>query len=244
MKKKLVMLTVYDYPTAKIVDKVGIDYILVGDSLAMVVLGHKDTTLVTIEQMLHHVRAVVQGAKNTPIIADMPIHTYDDPVSAVVNAKAFLVAGADMVKIEGYKSEVIQALRKNNIKVVGHLGLLPQTATNYKVQGKDEESAKQILADANAIDKLGIELLVLECIPSDLAKKITNSIKTPTIGIGAGPHCAGQVLVLHDVIGLSDFEGKMVKRYANVKQEIENAVSHFKKEVQDETFPDDKHCFN
>jgi len=243
VKKKLVMLTAYDYPTAKIIDEVGIDYILVGDSLAMVVLGHKDTKSVTMAEMIHHTKAVARGVKNTLVIGDMPIHTYDTPKTAIKNAKLFLKAGAHMVKIEGYKPEIIKALRKENIRVVGHLGLLPQTARQYKVQGKDEKEAQKILYDAINIDKLGIELLILECVPTALAKKITSSIKTPTIGIGAGPYCSGQVLVLHDIIGLSGFEGKMVKRYGNVKEEIRRAVSSFKKEVILARFPGSKHSF-
>lgn len=243
MSKKLVMLTAYDYPTAKIVDESGIDYILVGDSLAMVVLGHTNTKSITVNEMLHHTKAVARGVKKTPIIGDMPIHSYDTPHMAVKNARRFIDAGAHIVKIEGYKPDIFNALKKNNIKVVGHLGLLPQTAEHYKVQGKEQKEAEQILYHAIEMDKFNIELLVLECVPAELAKKITTTINTPTIGIGAGPHCDGQVLVLHDVIGLSDFEGKMVKKYVNVKKEISTAVSKFKKEVENGTFPDKTHSF-
>lgn len=238
------MLTAYDYPTAKIVDESGVDYILVGDSLAMVVLGYPDTKSVTMEEMLHHTRAVCRAVKNTPVIGDMPINTYNNEHAAVYNAKRFIQAGCRMVKIEGYKAEIIKALKSAGIKVIGHLGLLPQTAERYKVQGKDQKEGEKILHDAIEIDKLGIELLVLECVPMMLAKKITETIKTPTIGIGAGPYCDGQVLVLHDLIGLSDFQGKMVKRYGNVKDEIRTAVSQFKNEVQKGIFPDKKNSFN
>lgn len=240
---KIVMLTAYDYPTAKIIDEAAIDYILVGDSLGMVVLGYPNTKFVTMADMLHHTKAVVRAAKKTPIIADMPINTYNNPTTALKNAKRFLEIGADMIKIEGYKPEVIKTLKKNRIKVVGHLGLLPQTAAVYKVQGRELDEAQRIFDESVKIDKLGIELLILECVPSSLAKKITQKIKTPTIGIGAGPACRGQVLVLHDLIGLSDFRGKMVKQYANIKEEIRQAVLQFKKEVIGKKFPDALHSF-
>ena len=237
------MMTAYDYPTAKIVDEVGVDYILIGDSLAMVVLGYKDTKSVTLAEMLHHTRAVTRGVRRSTTIGDMPINSYETPTSALKNARLFLTTGCDMVKIEGYKPNIIKTLIKNGIKVVGHLGLLPQTADVYRVQGKDEESGNKILSEAKLMDKLGINLLILECIPARLAKRITESIKTPTIGIGAGINCSGQVLVLHDIIGLSDFQGKMIKRYGNVTQEIRNAVTNFKQDVLKGKFPDKEHSF-
>jgi 3-methyl-2-oxobutanoate hydroxymethyltransferase len=243
MTNKIIMMTAYDYPSAKIVDEVGVDYILVGDSLAMVVLGQEDTKNVTVEEMLHHTKAVSRAVKNSILIGDMPIHSYDTPENAISNGKKFLEVGAKAVKIEGNKPEIIRALINNNIKVVGHIGLLPQTAKEYKVQGKDETEAKAIYQDAIEMDKLGIIALVIECVPENLAKKITEDINTPTIGIGAGIHCSGQVLVLHDIIGLSDFQGKMVKRYANIKENIKKAVSDFKEEVLTGRFPDDQHSF-
>ena len=243
MSPKLVMMTAYDYPTGKLVDEVGVDFILIGDSLAMVVLGYADTKSVTVAEMLHHTKAVCRAVKKSVTIGDMPIHSYNTSDIALKNAKKFIAAGCQMVKIEGYQPDIFNVLKKNHIKVVGHLGLLPQTAKVYKVQGKDAKDAKKIFQDAKSMDKLGIELLILECIPSLLAKKITDAIDTPTIGIGAGIHCDGQVLVLHDIIGLSDFQGRMVKRYANVKQDIRSALSRFKKEVLTEKFPDQKHSF-
>ena len=243
MKNKLVMITAYDYPTAKIVDEVGVDYILVGDSLGMVILGYPDTKSVTMVDMLHHLKAVVRGVKKSHIVADMPINTYNSVKDAVKNAKLFQKAGAHSVKIEGANPEIITAIIQEGIPVVGHLGLLPQTARSYKVQGRDQQEAEQIYQDAKSLDNLGMLALVLECIPSELAKRITETIKTPTIGIGAGIYCSGQVLVLHDVIGLSDFQGKMVKRYIDTKEMMRQAISSFKQEVIKEKFPTEKNSF-
>lgn len=243
MKRKIVMLTAYDYPTAKILDKAGVDYILVGDSLGMTVLGYKDTKSVTIQDMVHHVRAVSRGVKKSKIISDMPINTYNTENEAVKNARMLLEAGAQAVKIEGNKPKIIKALRKQGIEVMGHLGLLPQTADVYKVQGRDIEAAEKIFNDARELDKLGILALILECIPATLAKKITNSIKTPTIGIGAGIHCSGQVLVIHDILGMSDFQGKFVKKYADVKIVIQKAVEEFRDEVISQKFPSEENSF-
>ena len=235
--KLISALTAYDYATSRLVDEAGIDLVLVGDSLAMVVLGHENTLAVTVDEMLHHTRSVARGATHSFIIGDMPIRSYGNPESALKNARRFLQAGAKAVKIEGNKPEVLTALVKAGIPVMGHLGLLPQTAKTYKVQGKDEEAAAQIYHDALALEKLGAFALVLECIPRSLAEKITQSVKIPTIGIGAGPECSGQVLVLHDILGLSDFEGKFVKKYCNLKDEITIAVGNFKNEVQTGQFP-------
>jgi len=243
MNKKLVMLTAYDYPTAKIVDEVGVDYLLVGDSLGMVVLGYPNTTFVTMQDMLHHVQAVARGAKKSIIVADMPIHTYDNTEDALKNAKLFIKAGAHMVKIEGNKPEIVKALKKKNINVIGHLGLLPQTAETYRVQGKDRKAAQEIFQAAINLENAGVQAIILECIPQRLAEKITQQLKVPSIGIGAGKFCDGQVLVLHDVIGLSGFQGKFVKQYANVRETIKNAVSAFKEDVLKERFPAEKESF-
>jgi 3-methyl-2-oxobutanoate hydroxymethyltransferase len=243
MQKKLVMLTAYDYPTAKIVDEIGIDYILVGDSLGMVVLGYPDTKSVTMADMLHHLKAVVRGAKNTHIIADMPINTYNNVKDAVKHARLFKKAGAHSVKIEGAQPEIITAILNEGIPVMGHLGLLPQTAQTYKVQGKDQIQAEQIYNDAKCLEKSGVIGIVLECIPASLAKQITENIKTPTIGIGAGIYCSGQVLVLHDIIGLSDFQGKMIKKYIDSKELMRKALMEFKNEVLEGKFPTVKNSF-
>lgn len=239
------MLTAYDYQTAKLIDEVGIDIILVGDSLGMVVLGHKNTKNVTMGQMIHHTKAVVNGAKNIYIIGDMPIHSYDTVDDALVNAKKFMETGAHGVKIEGNKPDVIKVLLKEGIPVMGHLGLLPQTAEKYNVRGKEDLEAKRIYEDALELDKLGVFSIVLECVPEDLAKKITESVKVPTIGIGAGKYCRGQVLVINDLLGMDEsFKPKHVKRYADLSKTIKNAVSKFKEEVLEGKFPDDEHTFH
>jgi 3-methyl-2-oxobutanoate hydroxymethyltransferase len=242
-KKKLVMLTAYDYPTAKIVDEVGVDYILVGDSLGMVVLGHPDTKSVTMVDMVHHLRAVVRGAKKSHIVGDLPVDSYNNVKDAVKNARLLKNAGAHSVKLEGAKPEIISAIIREGIPVMGHLGLLPQTAEKYKVQGKDQEEAEQIYQDAKLLDSLGVFALVLECVPSELARRITENIKTPTIGIGAGVYCSGQVLVIHDALGLSDFKGRMAKQYINSKEIMKKALAEFKDEVKTEKFPTEKNSF-
>ena len=244
-KEKIVMLTAYDYQTAKLLDEVGVDLILVGDSLGMVVLGHKDTKNVTMQEMIHHTKAVVNGAKNSLIIGDMPIHTYDTVDDALVNAKKFIEVGTHGVKIEGNKPNIIKALLKEGIPVMGHLGLLPQTTEKYSVKGKEEIEAEKIYKDALELEKLGVFSIVLECVPENLAKKITDSVKIPTIGIGAGKYCRGQVLVINDLLGMDDsFKPKHVKRYADLSKTIKNAVSKFKEEVLEGKFPDDEHTFH
>jgi len=244
-KEKIVMLTAYDYQTAKLIDEVGVDLILIGDSLGMVVLGHKDTKNVTMQEMIHHTKAVVNGAKNSLIIGDMPIHTYDTVDDALVNAKKFIEVGAHGVKIEGNKSNIIKALLKEGIPVMSHLGLLPQTTEKYSVKGKEEIEAEKIYKDALELEKLGVFSIVLECVPEYLAKKITESVKVPTIGIGAGKYCRGQVLVINDLLGMDEsFKPKHVKRYADLSKTIKNAVSKFKEEVLEGKFPDDEHTFH
>ena len=244
-KEKIVMLTAYDYQTAKLIDEVGVDLILIGDSLGMVVLGHKDTKNVTMQEMIHHTKAVVNGVKNSLIIGDMPIHTYDTVDDALVNAKKFIEVGAHGVKIEGNKPNIIKALLKEGIPVMGHLGLLPQTTEKYSVKGKEEIEAEKIYKDALELEKLGVFSIVLECVPENLAKKITDSVKIPTIGIGAGKYCRGQVLVINDLLGMDDsFKPKHVKKYADLSKTIKNAVSKFKEEVLEGKFPDDEHTFH
>lgn len=237
------MLTAWDYPTAKILDEANINYILVGDSLAMTILGHKDTKKIGMPEMLHHVNAVIKGIIKTPVIADMPIGSYKNPKTALLNAKKFIKLGAKMVKVEGDKPEIVKLLTKNKIQVVGHLGLLPQTAEKYRVYGRDEKEAGKILNDAISLEKAGIKLLILECVPVNLAKKITESVKIPTIGIGAGKYTTGQVLVLADIIGLSGKKLKMAKQYVNVSEIIKKAVLSFKKDVENGEFPREENSF-
>ena len=242
-KEKIVMLTAYDFPTAKLMDGI-VDIILVGDSLGMVILGYENTTKVTMDDMLRATAAVARGAKNTLIVGDMPIGTYDNEKDALENAKLFLESGAHAIKIEK-KPEIAMSLIKNGIEVMGHIGLTPQTITDFKVQGKDKESADKIIEEAAALEKAGCFSIVLECIPSELAKTITNKIKVPTIGIGAGIHCNGQVLVTNDILGLyGDFKPKFLKRYAEIGQEMKKAFEQYAKDVREKKFPDDEHSFH
>ncbi len=250
-KRKLTMVTAYDYITARWVDKSGIDMVLIGDSLAMVMLGHSDTLSVTMEEMLHHTRAVTNGIDRALVIGDMPFMSYQVSVEqAVVNAGRFLKeAKAQAVKLEGGASVVkqVQAIVEAGIPVQGHLGLTPQSVAQlggYKVQGKTAEAAKRLIDDALALEESGCFSIVLEAIPSSIAEMITSRVKIPTIGIGAGPHCDGQVLVLHDMVGLYDrFTPKFVKKYANLGEELLNALKQFRKEVEKGVFPSREHSF-
>lgn len=242
-KEKIVMLTCYDYCTAKIMDGL-VDFILVGDSLGMVVYGEKDTKSVKLEDVSRHCVAVSRGASNTHIVGDMPINTYNNPEDAIANARKFIEAGAHSVKIEGCKPEVVKALIDEGIPVLGHLGLLPQTAESFKVQGKDEEDASRIFEEAKILDKIGVYAIVLECVPSELGKKISETVSVPTIGIGAGKDCDGQVLVIQDLLGMfTDFKPKFVKRYANLGEETKKAIMEFNKDVKSGKFPTDEYSF-
>ncbi len=242
--EKFAVLTAYDATTAHFLEEAGIELILVGDSLANCVLGYTDTKSISLEEMLHHTRAVARGAANTPIIGDMPINTYTNPSLAVINAKKFLGTGAHGVKIEGAKIEVVEALHEKGIEVMGHIGLTPQTAEQYKVQGKESGDAERLKDEASALEKAGCFSLVLECIPSSLAKEITESVKIPTIGIGAGKYCDGQVLVLSDVLGLTNGKNpKFAKQYADLGNEIKNAVKSFRDEVKGGKFPSEEFSY-
>jgi 3-methyl-2-oxobutanoate hydroxymethyltransferase len=245
-KQKIVMLTAYDYQIARILESVNIDMILVGDSLGMVFQGNPNTKQVTMYAMLYHTEAVSKGATNTLIVADMPIHSYDSPEQALTNAKQLCKAGAQAVKIEGNQTEVIQMLLKHDIPVMGHLGLLPQSAEKFRVQGKIPEQADQIWRDALELDKLGVFSLVLECIPEWLARKITHDIKTPTIGIGAGKHCDGQVLVVTELLGLvgNNHLPKFVKQFASLNEIISQAVMEYMNEVRSGKYPDKQHTYH
>jgi 3-methyl-2-oxobutanoate hydroxymethyltransferase len=236
MKKrgeKITALTAYDYPTARLLDESGIDIILVGDSLGMVVLGYEDTTRVTLEEMLHHTRAVARGVKRALLIADMPIHTYDTPEQAVATAKQFVDAGAQGVKLEGGASHVaqIKAITSAGIPFMAHLGMLPQSVREeggYKVKGRTPTEAEALIADGRAVEKAGAFSVVLEIVVPDIAKQITNTIGIPTIGIGSGELCDGQILVTHDLIGLFPwFTPKFVSPEARVAEEIRRAAQTF-----------------
>ncbi len=244
-KEKITMLTAYDFQTAKILDEVGIDLILVGDSLGMVVQGYTNTQRVTVEDMIYHTRVVARGAEKTPVIGDMPINSDRTPEDALRNARRFLEVGAQGVKIEGNKSEVIKMLLSNGVSVMGHLGLLPQTASSYRLRGKQPEEAETIFKDALELEKLGVFSIVLECIPEDLANKITGAVSVPTIGIGAGKYCDGQVLVINDMLGLDQsFSPKYLKRYANLYQITKEAVERYLREVKTGKYPDEEHTYH
>jgi 3-methyl-2-oxobutanoate hydroxymethyltransferase len=222
-----------------------IDLILVGDSLGMVVQGYNDTKSVTMNDMIYHVNAVARGAKNTPIIGDMPINSCNTIENGLKNAKMFLDSGAHGVKIEGNRPKVIQALMDKGIPVMGHVGMLPQMAETYRLKGKKPEEAEEIFHDALELDKLGVFSIVLECIPESLGKRITETLRTPTIGIGAGKYCDGQVLVINDMLGIDEnFKPKFVKRYAELNRVIKDAVAKFTKEVSAEKYPDHEHTYH
>lgn len=249
--EKITMLTAYDFPTASLIDKAGIDIILVGDSVANVVLGLESTTQVGMTEMLHHAKAVKRGVKNAMIVGDMPYESYQiNPSESVGNAKRFIEeAGCDTVKLEWFDKclEVTEAIIKSGIPVMGHIGLTPQTADKlggFKVQGKDADTAKKLIEQAQKLQDLGCFSIVLECVPDKIAKMITESLKIPTIGIGAGIDCDGQVLVTHDLLGLFErFRPKFVKQYINLSSEIQKALEEYKKEVVEGKFPTKKHSF-
>jgi 3-methyl-2-oxobutanoate hydroxymethyltransferase len=236
MKKrgeKVTALTAYDYPTARLLDESGIDIILVGDSLGMVVLGYEDTTLVTLEEMLHHTRAAARGVKSALVVGDMPIHTFETPEQAVATAKQFIDAGAQAVKLEGGVSHTahIEAITRAGIPYMAHIGMLPQHVREqggYKVKGKTQSEAEALIADAKAVEKAGAFSVVLEIVVPEIAKQITNAIGIPTIGIGSGEQCDGQILVTHDLIGLFPwFTPKFVSPEARVADEIRKAARAF-----------------
>lgn len=250
--EKIAMLTAYDYPTALLLDECGVELILVGDSLGMVVLGYDSTLPVTMEDMLHHTKAVTRGATNSMVIGDMPFLSYQCSVDqAVLNAGRFLQeGGAQGVKLEGGReyAETIRRISLAGIPVMAHLGLTPQSVHQfggYKVQGKDQTAAKRMIEDAKILEEAGAFAVVLECIPSPLAKTITQSVSIPTIGIGAGSDCDGQVLVIHDMLGLYErFTPKFVKKYSTLNKNIKKSVKQYMKEVKDSSFPDKNHSFS
>lgn len=249
--RRLTELTAYDYPTALFVDQSGIDMILVGDSLAMVVLGQEDTLSVDMEVMIHHTRAVARAVRRALVIGDMPFLSYQVSVEeAVLNAGRFLKEGrAQAVKLEGGRRVVrqVEAIVAAGIPVQGHIGLTPQSSAQlggFRVQGKTAEAAKSLIEDAQALAEAGCFSIVLEAIPTPIAARITESIPVPTIGIGAGPHCDGQVLVVHDVLGLFDrFLPRFVKRYADLGGSIREALRRYKEEVEGGVFPGPEHTF-
>ena len=249
--QKITMLTAYDYSTAKLMDEAGIDMILVGDSLGNVILGYEDTISVTMEDMIHHGAAVSRGVKETMVVVDMPFMSYQISVEeAVTNAGRLMKEGrANAVKLEGGKSVCpqIKAITQAGIPVVAHLGLTPQSINalgGYKVQGKSEDAAKKLLEDALAVQEAGAFALVLECVPTKLASLITKKLTIPTIGIGAGNECDGQVLVCQDMLGMfSDYVPKFVKQFAQVGEIMKKAFSDYKEEVASGAFPAEKNSY-
>ncbi|MBZ4686496.1 MAG: 3-methyl-2-oxobutanoate hydroxymethyltransferase [Clostridia bacterium] len=246
----ITMVTAYDYPLAKLVEAAGIDAILVGDSVGNVVLGYESTVQVTMDEMLHHVRAVVRGVEKTPVIADMPFLSYQvSQEEALKNAGRLMRAGASAVKLEGGKevAETVQRIVECGIPVMGHLGLTPQSVNQlggYKVQGKSKEKAEKILQDAKLLEEAGVFAIVAECIPAGLAQELSEMSHVPIIGIGAGAFCDGQVLVLHDLLGFNDeFKPKFVKKYESLCDKIMNALKEYKNEVRNREFPGPEHSF-
>jgi len=248
--ERITMLTAYDCPTARLVDEAGIDAILVGDSVANVILGYKDTLAVTMEEMLHHTRAVARGVKRALVVGDMPFMSYQASVEeAVRNAGRFLKeAGAEAVKVEGGREvlDKVEAMIQAGIPVMGHLGLTPQWVHRlggYKVQGRKQAAARAILEDAKKLEGVGVFGIVLECVPWQLAKLITERVRVPTIGCGAGPYCDGQVLVLHDLLGLSQLSPRFVKRYADLATLVRGALRRYVGEVRAGKFPTLDHSY-
>jgi len=250
--QKLSMLTAYDYSTAKLMDQSGIHGILVGDSLGMVMLGYEDTLAVTMEDMLHHTKAVARGAKDSLIVADMPFLSYHTGINEAVANAGHLIkeGGAQAVKLEGGASfcKEIESITRASIPVMAHLGLTPQSIHafgGFKVQGKSQEAAQALLNDARAVEASGAFALVLECVPEKLAKKISEVLSIPTIGIGAGAGCDGQILVYQDMVGMySDFTPKFVKQYINVGTQMKQAFASYIEDVQEGIFPQKEHTFS
>lgn len=250
--EKITMLTAYDYSTAMLLDQAGVNALLVGDSLGMVVLGYKDTLQVTVDDIIHHTKAVARGSSKALIVGDMPFLSYHISLDETIRNAGRIIqeGGAHCVKLEGGKDIIghVKALIKAQIPVMGHIGLTPQSVHmfgGFKVQGKDEVAAKTLIEDALALEAAGVFAIVLEGIPAKLAKLITNKLTVPTIGIGAGPDCDGQVLVTNDMLGIySDFTPKFVRRYANLNEAISTGITRYIEDVKDGIFPAQEHCFS
>jgi 3-methyl-2-oxobutanoate hydroxymethyltransferase len=248
--EKHTMLTAYDYPTARLVDAAGIDSVLVGDSLGNVVLGYPDTRPVTMDEMIHHTRAVARGVERALVIGDMPFMSFNvTEAEAIRNAGRFVKeGGADLVKLEGGGpvAGTVAAIVRAGIPVCGHLGLTPQTAAQlggYRVQGRTAEAAARLVEDARRLEDAGATLLVVECVPDRVGERIAQAVRLPVIGIGAGPAVDGQVLVLHDMLGLHAFQPRFVRRFAELGAEMARALTAYRDAVNDGTFPAPEHCF-
>ena len=249
--EKLSMVTAYDYSMAKLVDEGGIDGILVGDSLGMVTLGYENTLAVTIDDMIHHTKAVSRGANNALVVADMPFLSYHISIEeSIKNAGRLIKEGnAHAVKLEGGRDVIdkVEGIVKAQIPVMGHIGLTPQSINmfgGFKVQGKTIEQIQNLIDDAKCLEEAGVFAIVLECIPEKISKIITESVSIPTIGIGAGKYCDGQILVINDMLGMySDFTPKFVKQYKNLKEDINEAINNYIKDIKTGAFPEEKHSF-
>jgi len=244
-REKITVLTGYDSTMATLCDKV--DVILVGDSAGMVMLGYDDTRKVTMEDMIRFTTAVKNAKTDSLIVSDLPINSYENEDSAITNSKRLVQAGAHAVKLEGGKkiAKIIKAVVDSGIPVMGHLGLLPQTAEKYSVQAKKSEDAVRLIEDAKILEKAGVFSIVFEMVTSDVARIITESVKVPTIGIGSGINCDGQVLVVHDMLGMFEkIKPKFAKRYLNLSEDIRNAINSYVKDVKEEKFPEQEHMFS
>ena len=249
--KKLTMLTAYDYTTAKLLDEAGVDGILVGDSLGMVMLGYDNTLQVTVEDVLHHTKAVARGTKEALLVADMPFLSYHTSVEeAIRNCGRMIQEGmANAVKLEGGVEIIdkVKGIINAQIPVMGHLGLTPQSVNmfgGFKVQGKTKKAVQKLIEDAKILEEAGVFSIVLECVPDEVAEIISENISIPTIGIGAGGHCDGQILVIQDILGMYDqLIPKFVKQYRQLGNEIRNSVTEYIKDVESGSFPEEKHCF-
>lgn len=249
--RKLVMVTAYDYPFGLLADQAGVDIVLVGDSLGMVVMGLDGTVEVTMDNMIHHTRAVIRGCKGPLVVGDMPFMSYNTSIrDAIINAGRLMKeGGCDVIKLEGGVdfAPTVQAIVKAGIPVMGHIGLTPQTASalgGFKMQGRDSAAAKQIIEDARALESAGVFSMILEAVPAPLGKLVAEAVKVPVIGIGAGVDVDGQVLVTHDMLGLFDkFVPKFVKQYCQIRTTIMDAMSAYKKDVQNKNFPGPEHSF-
>ena len=247
--EKIAALTPYDFPTAKLVDEAGVDVILVGDSVANVVLGYETTLPVSMEEMLHHTKAVSRGVQRALVVADMPFMSYQtDPGEAIWNAGRFLKeAGAHAVKVEGggLVLDTISEMVNVGIQVMGHIGFTPQSVHQFGtqiIQAKTEEQAAELIECAKELEEVGVFALVLECIPAQVSRMVTEQLGIPTIGIGAGPHCDGQILVFHDLVGLSQgYHLRFVKQYATLSDTIRDAVGHYVRDVRENSFPTPDH---
>ncbi len=249
-KEKISMVTAYDYSQAVLVEKAGIEIILVGDSLSMTMLGNEGTVSLTTDEMIHHIRPVVKGAPSAMIIGDMVFGSYNESISQAISSANRMMkeGGCDAVKLEGGRPEVVRAIVEAGIPVQGHIGLTPQTASllgGFKVQGKSLESAKKLIDEAKYLEEAGAFSIVLECVPEELGRAVSEALSIPVIGIGAGRYCDGQVLVFHDMLGLFDkFVPRFVKQYKQIGEEIIKALQSFNEEVKQKQFPSEEHVFS